>query len=52
MRNGIINFDRPEDCLHRQIKEMDMKPFGEEYDNFVSVDVTGGECGVLDEDAL
>lgn len=51
MRNGVIQFDKPEDCIHRPIKDMEMKTFGEEYGNFVSVDVTGGECGGLDENA-
>ena len=35
MHSGIINFIRPEDCtLTRHIKDMDVKPFGEEMDNF------------------
>lgn len=33
MKNGIITFPRPEDCpLHKPLREMDMKPFGQ--DNF------------------
>lgn len=35
MENGIIRFPRPEDCPHYKIlREMEIKPFGEELDNF------------------
>ena len=35
MRNGIIIFQSPEECpVIRHIKEMDTKPFGEDYENF------------------
>lgn len=35
MEKGIIRFPRPEDCpLHKPIKEMKMKIFGEEKNNF------------------
>lgn len=35
MRRGIIAFPRPEKCpLHKPLRSMEMKPFGEEYDNF------------------
>ena len=35
MRNGIIRFCRPEACPgHKLIREMDIKPFGEEHGNF------------------
>ena len=38
MRNGVITFPRPEDCpLHKTIKEMGIKPFGEEQDNFAGL---------------
>lgn len=52
MKNGIITFDKPEDCIHRLVKEMEIKPFGEQFGNFSNVDVTGGECDELDENAL
>lgn len=35
MRNGIIKFPRPEDCpKHKNLGKMEMKKFGEEYENF------------------
>ncbi len=35
MENGIICFPRPQDCpLHKPIHEMQIKPFGEERNNF------------------
>lgn len=35
MKNGIITFLRPEDCpLSKPLREMEMKPFGEELNNF------------------
>lgn len=44
MKNGVITFARPQDCIHRPIREMEVKPFGEEYENFAGVDVTEEEC--------
>ena len=35
MQNGIITFPRPEDCpLAKPLREMEMKPFGEDFANF------------------
>ena len=35
MENGVIHFPRPEDCpIHKTVKDMKMKPFGAELDNF------------------
>ena len=35
MRKGEIVFPRPEDCpLHKPLREMEMKPFGEDWGNF------------------
>ena len=35
MRKGEIVFPRPEDCpLHKPLREMEMKPFGEDRGNF------------------
>lgn len=35
MRKGIISFLRPEECpLHKPLREMQIKPFGRERDNF------------------
>lgn len=38
MKNGIIEFLRPEDCpWQRPVRDMEMKPFGEEHQNFVGL---------------
>ncbi len=35
MKKGVITFPRPEDCpLQRAVREMTMKPFGQEHGNF------------------
>ena len=35
MKNGIITFPKPQDCsLSKPIREMEMKQFGESFDNF------------------
>lgn len=41
MRFGVIDFARPQSCIHRPVREMSMKAFGEEHGNFQSVDMTG-----------
>lgn len=39
MKKGIITFPRPEDCpLQRAVREMTMKPFGQEHGNFCGLD--------------
>ncbi len=38
MRHGEIQFARPQDCIHRPIREMSVKPFGEEWNNFTPVE--------------
>lgn len=50
MKKGIITFERPENCIQRVVKNMEIKPFGKEYNNFTDVDITGGECNVADDD--
>lgn len=52
MKNGVIKFARPEACTHRIVKEMGIKPFGEELNNFSFVDELGGEDNELDEKTL
>ena len=38
MKNGVIEFPRPEDCpLHKMLKDMEIKPFGEESNNFLGL---------------
>ena len=38
MRNGIITFPRPEECpLHKTLGEMEIKPFGEQLNNFTGL---------------
>ena len=35
MKRGIITFPRPEDCpLTKPLCEMEMKPFGDHFENF------------------
>ena len=50
MKNGIINFIRPEDCdLKRHIRKMDIKPFSDKCDNFTGLDdFTGGDADELE----
>lgn len=51
MKNGVIDFIPPKECtIKRQIKDMPIKPFGKEYDNFAGLDeFAGGEADELDE---
>lgn len=51
MRNGRIDFIRPEDCKQkRYIKDMDIKPFGVELNNFSGADeFEGGGLIELDK---
>lgn len=38
MKQGVLTFPRPEDCpLHKPLRDMDMKPFGTQYGNFVGL---------------
>lgn len=37
MKSGEIVFAPPENCIHRPIREMDIKPFGEELNNFSGI---------------
>ena len=38
MKNGIITFPKPQNCpLHKTLGDMEMRPFGEEYDNFIGL---------------
>ena len=38
MKNGVITFLRPENCpVQKTIREMEMKPFGEEHGNFLGL---------------
>jgi len=51
MKNGIIDFIRPEECtMTRHIKEMPIKHFGKEMNNFSGMDeFVGGDIFELDE---
>lgn len=40
MKNGVIDFAKPEDCIHRPVREMKIKPFGK-GENFVGADEFG-----------
>ena len=38
MENGVITFPRPEECpLHKPLRDMEIKPFGAELDNFTGL---------------
>ena len=52
MHNGVITFDRPQACIHRPVREMEVKPFGAVYGNFETVDKTGGDIFDLDENGM
>ena len=45
MKRGVIKFPRPEDCpVHKTIKEMEMKPFGNDIGNFAGLmEFEGGD---------
>lgn len=45
MKNGVISFLRPEECpLHKPLREMEMKPFGSDRNNFSGLsEFEGGE---------
>lgn len=38
MERGVIHFPRPEECpYHKPLREMEIKPFGEEFGNFIGL---------------
>lgn len=37
MNNGVVTFLQPEECIHRSVRSMEVKPFGEAYGNFTSI---------------
>ena len=53
MKNGVINFIQPKDCIHRTVRDMTVKPFGKDYKNFSGCsEFEGGNENVMDEYAL
>ena len=47
MKNGVISFIRPEECtIKRHVREMEIKPFGEEHGNFQGLSEFLGGDGV------
>lgn len=38
MKNGVIDFLPPADCIHRPVREMGIKPFGEAFGNFAPIE--------------
>lgn len=50
MNDGVIDFIRPSECtVKRHIKEMPIKPFGKEHNNFIGLDeFDGGDSDGLD----
>ena len=47
MRKGVISFLPPWECIHRPVREMNMKKFGEELGNFTMTDREGDGRDVL-----
>jgi CRISPR-associated protein Cas5d len=39
MKEGVIDFISPEECIHRPVREMYIKPFGKELNNFASIEL-------------
>ena len=38
MKNGVIDFPRPDQCpLHKRLREMQIKPFGDDLNNFTGL---------------
>lgn len=51
MRQGVIDFVRPEECAQkRHLKDMDIKPFGEELNNFEGLKEFEGKEGARELD--
>lgn len=38
MKNGVIDFIPPDECIHRPVRDMQIKPFGEELHNFAPIE--------------
>lgn len=38
MKNGKIDFIPPQECIHRPVREMYIKPFGEDLNNFTPIE--------------
>lgn len=38
MKQGVIDFLPPQECLHRPVREMEIKPFGVEKNNFTPIE--------------
>ena len=50
MKNGVIEFVRPRECIHRTIREMNIKAFGKEKKNFSGIqEFEGVNEYVMDE---
>lgn len=52
MEKGVIHFLPPKECtIKRHIRNMEIKPFGKEYENFVGLEETGLDLlgGAFDE---
>ena len=52
MKNGVIAFLPPWECIHRPVRKMDMKKFDEASGNFSVISEEGGGMDVMDEPAL
>lgn len=38
MKKGVIDFIPPEECIHRPVCDMNIKPFGKKFGNFTSIE--------------
>ncbi len=52
MRKGVIEFRPPWECIHRAVREMEIKRFDETLGNFTMASEEGGGIDVVDEPAL
>ena len=52
MKEGVISFLPPWECIHRPVREMNMKRFDEAAGNFSMVNEEGGGLDVMDEPTL
>ena len=52
MKEGVISFLPPWECIHRPVREMNMKQFDEAAGNFSMVSEEGGGLDVMDEPTL
>lgn len=52
MKDGVISFLPPWECIHREVREMNVKPFGSAHGNFSPIGEGGDLSDVVDKSAL